>query len=43
VAVLAEAQAGGDIALWLAASALVGYALVTTVGATLTLRHADIT
>lgn len=43
ITVLTEAQSDGDIALWLAAVALAVYALVTTVGATLTLRHADIT
>ncbi len=43
VTVLAEAQTGGPIGLAAAAITLAGYALVTTVGAALTLQHADVT
>jgi ABC-2 type transport system permease protein len=43
VTVLAEAQSGAHIAVGSAAAALVAYVLVTMVGATLTLRRADIT
>lgn len=43
ITVIAEARTGGEIAVGLAAALLGGYALLATVGATITLRRSDIT